>query len=355
VADAHDIPPHPVRAGALKGRSARRWYAWIVAVDRTGDPAAFSSAEWNALAQEDPEGTLFHTPRFLKLYWEEFGAGPLDVAFVRDGDELVAAAAFEIRDGTLGWMGGFDVTDYMGPVGAPGARDRAAKELLGAVAARDDWERADLAGLPEEGTWLPALRSAAEDSGLAVEVGQDSVAPLLSLPGTFDEYLAALPGKLRHEIRRKERRLEEAFPEARLVDGTPETVSSDLDLFVELHRRSTGAKGRFMVPGMELFFRRLADEMLEDGKFRLTLLMSGDRCLAGIVGFRDRDRFLLYNSAYEHELTKVSPGMVLLSRLIRSALDEGCRELDLLKGDLPYKYRFGARPRRVARLLLTRR
>jgi hypothetical protein len=183
-----------------------------VAVDRTDDPAAFSSADWTALAEEDPDGTLFHTPRFLKLYWEEFGAGALDIAFVRDGDEPVAAAAFEVRDGTLVWLGGFEVTDYMGPVGAPGARDRAAKELLGAVVARDGWERADLAGLPEEGSWLPALRSAAQDSGLGVEVAEDSVAPLVSLPGTFDEYLAALPGKLRHELRRKDRRLEEAFP-----------------------------------------------------------------------------------------------------------------------------------------------
>jgi CelD/BcsL family acetyltransferase involved in cellulose biosynthesis len=326
-----------------------------VAVERTGDPAAFSSADWIALAEKDPEGTLFHTPRFLKLYWEEFGVGTLDVGFVRDGNEPVAAAAFEIRDGTLTWLGGFDVTDYMGPVSPPEVRDRAAKELLGAVAARDDWDRADLAGLLEEGSWLPALRSAAEDSGLAVELGEDSVAPLLSLPSTFDEYLAALPGKLRHEIRRKERRLEEAFPDARIVDATPETVARDLDRFVEMHRRSTGAKGRFMVPGMELFFRRLADELLEDGTFRLTILEAGDRCLAGTVGFRHRDRFLLYNSAYDHELSRVSPGMVLVSRMIRSVLEEGCRELDLLKGDLPYKYRFGARPRRVVRLLLSRR
>jgi CelD/BcsL family acetyltransferase involved in cellulose biosynthesis len=332
-----------------------RWYAWIVAVDRTGDPMVFSSADWTALAEKDPEGTLFHTPRYLKLYWEEFGAGTLDVAFVRDGNEFVAAAPFEIRDGTLSWLGGFDVTDYMGPVGVPGARDRAAKELLGAMVGLDDWDRADLAGLLEEGQWLPALRSAAEDSGLAVEVEEDAVAPLLLLPSSFDRYLSGLPAKLRHEIRRKDRRLEETFREARLVDATQSSVSGDLDRFVDMHRRSTGAKGRFMVPGMELFFRRMADEFLEDGTFRLTFLEAEGECLAGTIGFRDRRRFLLYNSAYDHDRSRLSPGMVLVSRLIRSLIEEGCRELDLLKGDLGYKYRFGARPRGVSRLLLTRR
>jgi hypothetical protein len=44
--------------------------------------------------------------------------------------------------------------------------------------------------------------------------------------------------------------------------------------------------------------------------------------------------------------------MALVAELIRSAIEEGCRGLDMLKGDLPYKYRFGARPRGVARLRL---
>jgi CelD/BcsL family acetyltransferase involved in cellulose biosynthesis len=326
-----------------------------VAVERTGDPTAFSSRDWTTLVEGDPEGTLFHTPRFLKLYWEEFGAGTLDLAFVQDGEDLLAAAAFEVRDGLLAWLGGFDVTDYMGPVGLAAARDRSAKELLGALAGRDDWDRADLAGLPGEGSWLPALRSAAEDVGLVAEVAEDDVAPLLQLRASYQEYLGGLPGKLRHEIRRKDRRLDEAFPDLRVVDSTADTVSRDLDLFVDMHRRSEGAKGRFMVPGTELFFRRLADEFLEEGTFRLALLETGQECLAGAIGFRDRDRFLLYNSAYDHDRSRVAPGMVLVARLIASAIEEGRRELDFLKGDLPYKYRFGAHPRRVARLRLSRR
>lgn len=326
-----------------------------MAVDRTGDPTAFSSRDWTTLVEGDPEGTLFHTPRFLKLYWEEFGAGALDLAFVRDGEDLLAVAAFEVRDGLLAWLGGFDVTDYMGPVGLPAGRDRIAKELLGSLAGRDDWERADLAGLSEEGTWLSALRTAAEDVDLSAEVGEDALAPMLELPPSYDEYLSDLPGKLRHEIRRKARRLEEAFPDVRLVDATPDTVSGDLDRFVEMHRSSAGAKGRFMVPGTELFFRRLADEFLEEGTFRLTFLEAGGERLAGAIGFRDRDRFLLYNSSYDHARSRVAPGMVLVAELIASAIEEGRRELDLLKGDLPYKYRFGARSRRVARLRLSRR
>jgi CelD/BcsL family acetyltransferase involved in cellulose biosynthesis len=326
-----------------------------VTVEWIDDPEAFVARDWTALVDADPDATLFHSPGYLKLYWEEFGAEDLQIAMVRRGGESAAAAAFDLRGDVLTWLGGFDVTDYMGPVGPPEARDAAAKELMDAVASRDDWREADLAGLPERSPWLAALGTAAEAAGLVAEIGDDGVAPFLRLPDSYDEYLARLSGKHRHEIRRKDRRLREAFPEVRLVDATPDTVAADLDRFVDLHRSSPGEKGRFMVPGMELFFRRLADEFLPDGTLRLTFLESSGDTLAGAIGFRDRDRFYLYNSAFDHAHRAVSPGLVLVSELIRSAVDERRRGFDMLKGALPYKYRHGARPRRVCRLRLLRR
>ena len=322
--------------------------------DWVEDPVAFTAPHWATLAETDPEATFFHTPQFLKPYWEEFGAGRLAVASVRQTDTVVAVCPFEIHDGILAFLGGFDVTDYLGPVGAPPDRQHAAKELMAAVAARDDWDLADLRGLPRDGGWLRCLADAALAAGLDPRVEDDAVAPWLDLPQTFDAYLAGLPGKRRHEIRRKERRLREALPGARLVDATPRSLPGELDRFVELHRSSAGEKGKFMVPGMELFFRRLAESLLPTGAFRLAFLEGGSGKIAGAVGFRDRGTFRLYNSAYDDAYAGLAPGMVLVAELIRSAIGEGCFGFDFLKGDLGYKYRFGPRRRRIARLLLRR-
>ena len=85
----------------------------------------------------------------------------------------------------------------------------------------------------------------------------DGVAPFLGLPPTWDGYLEALPAKARHEIKRKAKKLE---AEAGPVRDPSRTGTEDLvpllDRFVELHRMSEGPKGVFMVPGMEIFFRR---------------------------------------------------------------------------------------------------
>ena len=319
------------------------------------DPSAFITHDWTPLVETDPEASFFHTPLFLKTYWEEFGAERMMIAVVRRTEPPVAAAAFDLHAGVLTWLGGVDVTDYMGPVGAPDEVSWAAEELMADLARRSDWRRADLAGLQLRGKWLAGLTEGAEQAGLSCTVEPADVAPYLKLPGSYEEYLGVLDSKLRHEIRRKERRLREAHPDVKLVDSGPETLREDLDRFMELHRSSRGEKGRFMVPGMELFFRRLGSTLVEDGTMRIAFLETEGVKIAAAAGFRWRDRFLLYNSAYDHAYSRVAPGMVLVAELIKSSIEEGRRGFDMLKGDLAYKYRFGARPRGIERLRLKAR
>src|SRR5438093_4747477 len=146
-------------------------------VGLTGDPAAFRARDWTRLVDADPSGTFFHIPAYLKLWWEEFGTGSLALALVEEGGRDVGACAFELVDGRLLFLGGFDVTDYMGPV-AEVAPEEVAGGLLEAVAALP-WNEMDLRGIPEESPWLRALVSAAGALGLPVEHAADGVAPLI--------------------------------------------------------------------------------------------------------------------------------------------------------------------------------
>ena len=102
------------------------------------------------------------------------------------------------------------------------------------------------------------------------------------------------------------------------------------------------------------FFRRLAEDFLPSNVFRLNFIEIGGSKVAGTIGFEFSGRFYLYNSAFDHEWRGLSPGMVLVAEDIREAIEEGCASFDLLKGDYQYKYRFGASPRAVKRLLVRR-
>ena len=322
------------------------------------DPRDFLRRDWNDLVLTDPAGTIFHTPDFLKLYWEEFGEEPehLLLAFGEADGAQIAAAAFELIGDTLRFLGGTEVTDYLGPIGQPGTAAPFSERLWAGLLARDDWREADLRGLPEDSPWLGTLREAAARLGLTVEETEDQngVAPALDLPPTWDEYLQQIPSKLRHEIRRKAKKLEAEAGPFEVETATDRTLLSLLDRFVELHRMSEGPKGVFMIPGMEIFFRRLGEALCERGIFRLSFIRVRDELAAGTIGFVFKGTYSLYNSAFDREWQQLAPGMVLVAEDIRQAIEEGCAVFDFLKGDYPYKYRFGARTRSVRRLLVSR-
>jgi len=328
-------------------------------IEFSTDPRDFARRDWSFLVTADPAGTFFQTPGFLKLYWEEFAREPdhLLLALAQENGAQVGAVAFELIGSTLRFLGGTEVTDYLGPVALPDVQAAMAKELFTSLARREDWTEADLRGLPEDRAWLGLLAEAARDQGLSIQVleDQNGVAPFLDLPGSYDEYLEQLPSKLRHEIKRKARKLESEIGPWHICLATAEDLDAFLDVFVEMHRTSEGPKGVFMQPGMEIFFRRLGEEFLPRGMFNLTFIeLDGHRKLAGTVGFRFEGTFYLYNSAFDREFQAVSPGMVLVAEDIRTAIEAGCSAFDLLKGDYAYKYRFGAIPRAVKRLVVTR-
>lgn len=328
-------------------------------VEFSEDGRDFTRRDWTHLVALDRGGTVFHTPAFLKLYWEEFGTDPshLLLGFGVEGDgAAVGAVALERSGGVLRFLGGTEITDYLGPVGDPEVAPAFAGALWDALLERDDWEVADLRGLPDDGAWAGLLAGAARDRGLAVERGadQNGVAPFLPLPGSWDAYLADLPAKLRHEIRRKARRLEAEAGPVRISVATAADLEGSLDRFVELHRTSEGPKGVFMQPGMEIFFRRLGEAFLARGIFTLTFLELDGVRVAGTIGFRYEGTYSLYNSAFDRSFEALSPGMVLVGEDIRIAIEAGCTAFDMLKGDYAYKYRFGAVPRTIARLVVRR-
>src|SRR3970040_1020436 len=95
------------------------------------DPRDFARRDWSALVTADPAGTFFHSPEYLKLYWEEFAKEPehLLLAFAEEDGAQVGAVALERFGQTLRFLGGTEVTDYLGPVALTDAQALVAKEI----------------------------------------------------------------------------------------------------------------------------------------------------------------------------------------------------------------------------------
>jgi CelD/BcsL family acetyltransferase involved in cellulose biosynthesis len=185
-------------------------------------------------------------------------------------------------------------------------------------------------------------------------VEREDRCPVLTLPKTWDEYLARLSGKDRHELRRKIRRLERELPGATTrshgaADGWDEAMTR----FLTLHRLSKVGKARFMDEQMERFFRSATSRLAAAGWARLWFLEFEGAAVAAFLCLEYGGSVGLYNSGFDPARAVLAPGIVLLAHVIRDAIDRGFPTFDFLRGEEPYKYSFGPSPEDVLNVKVT--
>jgi CelD/BcsL family acetyltransferase involved in cellulose biosynthesis len=113
-------------------------------------------------------------------------------------------------------------------------------------------------------------------------------------------------------------------------------------------------KAAFLTPLMRTHMQNVIRCAFQAECLQLFFLEIEGKKVAGSLSFDYLDRFWLYNSGINPAYSEYSPGWIMLAELIRWACEHHYNELDFMRGDEEYKYRFGARDRFVKRLLLSR-
>jgi CelD/BcsL family acetyltransferase involved in cellulose biosynthesis len=361
--------------------------------------AAIRRSTWDRLATASPWATPFSDWAFHRAWWDAYGTTAHDQTLTVSDPASGAALAIvplmhrheveptdaethtTMRHGQdvhltrvaptakAVFFGASYHADYATLLAAPDvlpAVSESVVDYLAEQASPDDphpapWDVVDLrrlrCGDPAADALAVAFGSREISEGWTLNVEREDVCPVLHLsPGTdFDSFLATLGKKDRHEIRRKVRRAE-AVGEIRLTDSADPLA--DLDDFIDLHQRRWGDDGLFApTPGGDrsrVFFRRLFEEYGPDGSLRLAFLTVGERRIAAGIHFRTADGYLYYNAGVDPEARELSPGVLMIAAYVQRAITEGCRRLDFLRGDEPYKYEWGATDEPVQRLLVRR-
>ena len=258
---------------------------------------------------------------------------------------------YEAEPGVWRIVGGVDVSDYLDLIAEAGREEEAWRSLLaGRTAASATW---DLHAVPAASYTVTALPHLVAEQGGRITVAVEERCPVLALPGSWEAYLAGLPGKHRHELLRKVRRLEREAPSARAVSvGEGDLVQARLGDFVRLHRGSRVGKAKFMDDRMEAFFRGICPALAARGMVRLWFLEIETDPVASFITLEWDGSVGLYNSGFEPSRAALSPGLVLLTHLIRDAIHRGKTRFDFLRGEERYKYEFGPTPEEVYQVRL---
>ncbi len=334
---------------------------------RTHDriPTGAARSDWELLLDEDPHATIFQGPRYLGLWYEVLGGRTaMRVHTVHSEGRLIGviADANDLQGSPTGpeehrrFLGGTEVTDYLGPISRLEDRTDVADAYVANLAQDVDWDEFVAGGMSGESGWPDAFRRALHRHDLTlIEDGPEDVCPRIDLSGGFEAYQKALNGRARQELNRKTRKLARDAGDLELVEVPAGEVVGRIDAFLDQAAESFPGKASFFArPEIHEWFKALADEFAKDGIFRLHELQVGGLPAASTVSLVHGGEWGLYNSAFDPMLSSLAPGVVIINLLIERAAEEGCRAFDLLRGDEAYKYRFGAEDRQLERLIIGR-
>lgn len=312
-------------------------------------------AEWRDLLPRCAVQTVFLSPAWLKVWWQEFKAERrLQIFAVRHEGRLVGIAPLMWENGRVLLAGDSFICDYM-DITAEGGQEEAVVRSVMEELAKLEWNEGVFWGLPSCSPTLTHLPAAAAGLGLEVFREVEDVCPRVGPLSSWEDYLSGLSKKDRHELRRKMRRLASAETALELRDfRSPSEVALAMDDFLRLHALSRPEKAEFMTGKMAAFFRRIAVELAGEGFVRLFQLDIGNTVAASILCFDYGDKFLLYNSGYDPDLSSLSVGILSKALSLRRAIEEGKRHYDFLRGAEPYKYDLGGKDMPVYRCIVRR-
>ncbi len=285
----------------------------------------------------------FTLPSWMSTWWRHFRAGKEPyIAVVRDDSRPIGVAPLQVENGVASLVGSDNVCDYLDFVPSNGLEEKFFTVLLDDLRKQGITEM-DLGLLRPDSSVVTVLEPLARQKGLHTSLKQEDVSSEMELPPTFDEYLATLNTKQRHEVRRKLRRLNEAGQvEYHYIDNR-DALQTNFDLFLRLFSMAREDKARFMTPEMEAFFRSLARATAEMGILRLGLLELDSRPAAMVMCFDYNNTVYLYNSGYDPELDSLSVGLLSKVLCIRESIQQGKRRFEFLKGNEVYKERLGGK------------
>ena len=106
-------------------------------------------------------------------------------------------------------------------------------------------------------------------------------------------------------------------------------------------------------PRMVQFHHAMTQVALERQWLRLYVLKLDGAPVAALYGFLYQGVFYFYQSGYDPRYRKHSVGLLTMGLAIKSAIDEGAEQYDMLHGDESYKFHWAKDVRELEHLELS--
>jgi CelD/BcsL family acetyltransferase involved in cellulose biosynthesis len=295
------------------------------------------AGEWGELAAR-VHAAPFLYPGWTRAWASAFGAGKPRIFAASRGGELVGLVPMQLRRGTL-----LSPTNEHTPAfDLLALDDDALSGLANAIFAAGARE-VSVAPLDAGGRAVEALCIAARGRGYRVVVRQAGRSPYLRLGADLPAHERALSRNLRHDVRRRLRRLCEAGAvSVQVLDGGARLEALLAEGFAVEQLSWKGGRGTAIASGERTsrFYREAARWGVSNGWLRLAFLRLDGRPIAFQFDLEAGATYYSLKIGYDPAFERFSPGKLLAYTMVSRAVVKGISSYELLGTDEPWKYRW---------------
>jgi CelD/BcsL family acetyltransferase involved in cellulose biosynthesis len=321
--------------------------------------------EWNELLSRSESNVVFLTWDWLYNWWECFkNDSELRILLIRDRHNLKCIAPFFVsKTKVRGWrrlnfLGSTSVgSDYLDFILEKGSEDEIISQIFDYLNSnKEKWQAISLTDIPDQSRTIALVYRYYKDN-FYVSTKAHTICPYIPLPDNYEVFLNSLSSNMRYNVRRKRRRFENDFHGEFIVLKERSELEKSIDDLIRLNANRMHEKkinSPFYDKSFSEFHRNVMRTFFEKNWLRLFFLRVKGRLVASLYAFAYGGKYYYYQSGFDPEWGKVSPGLLLFSYSIENAILEGANEFDFLQGDEEYKHNWTKQARRNLKITIYR-
>jgi CelD/BcsL family acetyltransferase involved in cellulose biosynthesis len=342
----------------------------MLLIEEIGDTVRLRSLanRWNNILGQSESDSIFLTWEWVFSWWQVYGGGKeLCVLVLRDQHEdIVAIAPFYIRArkilgavsiNEIRFLGtGEDVSpDYLDFIIKRGFENEAINAFIKYLAVKNKWDVANLTDMVSTSLTVRAIQNMAADNGLIVKTSERAICPYIQLLPDWEAYFGGLSKNMRYNIKRRMQNLEKDFKTRYFIWQDIEGLEYAMERLSFLHNKrweQKGSKHGFSSKEYNAFHKAVAREFALKGWLQMSCLELNNEIVAILYDYRYGNKIYYYQGGFDPSLYKYSLGLVLRAYVIQKAIENGIKEIDLLKGAYEHKYIWTEQDRHTINLMI---
>jgi CelD/BcsL family acetyltransferase involved in cellulose biosynthesis len=301
--------------------------------------------EWTEVLKSSRDDNVFYAWEWLSTWWENFHEGELLILLVRSKKRIFGIAPLMcvkqrlMRTFNLKMLQflGTGISDYSNFIVRKEEEVQCLAtmiEYLNKCSKR--WSFLNLREIPLESEYVHVIRKAFSHE-LTSRIS--STCKYIPIPRSMKLLENNLAGTARRSLRRTLRRLEEEHKIEFHIISDLDSAKDGLKTFTKLHEKQWSSKkstGEHALPNKD-FLNDIVKIFASKGWLNLSFLNADGIAISSCLGFEYGNKLYGYITSFDPEYGRFGPGQLHIKFLIEYCIRNGLRELDLLRGQEPYK------------------